>query len=206
MSSETVARHDVEANAGQERHALRLGFGVPRGKGFEDVDFAGDVEVVDAIAKAGVRYRFRRRRERTGDAEHRGNVLDRRINSLWIVKVKRASGKPERFGDGFDLIEISSGEDRTCALARRHPCDQLAGVAGRAVDQDSSAQTSPPPANKPRMPRRPTVVLQAQQSPRFRYARLHPPSRSPQGTPVLRHNWDSMGTGKAASRAPAGGS
>ena len=137
MRSQTVARHDVEADPGQERHALRLRFGVPRGEGFEDVDFAGDVEIVDAIAKAGVRHRFRRRRERPGDAEHRGNVLDRRINcSSWIAKMKRASRKPERFGDGFDLFEISSGEDRTCALAHRHSCDQLAGVAGRAVDQN----------------------------------------------------------------------
>ena len=90
MRGEAVARHDVEPHAGQERHALRLGFGVPRGEGLEDVDLAGDVEIVDAIAEADVRHRFRRRRERTGDGKPDGHVLDRRIDWVWIAKIEPA--------------------------------------------------------------------------------------------------------------------
>ena len=145
MGGKAVARHDVEAYAGQERNALRLGFGVPRGEGFEHVDFTGDVEVVDAIAKAGVRHRFRRRRERTGDAEHRRNVLDGGVDPAGIAKIKCACGEAERFGNGSDISGIASGQDRECALVDRNFRDQLAGVAGGAVDQDCSAQTDSPP-------------------------------------------------------------
>ena len=53
MCGKAVARHDIEADAGQECDALRLRFGVPRGESLEDVNFAGDVEVVNAIAETG---------------------------------------------------------------------------------------------------------------------------------------------------------
>ena len=104
MRGEAVARHDVEPDAGQERYVLRLRFSVPSGEGLEHIDFAGDVEVVDAIAEAGVSHRFRRRRERARDAKHDRDVLDLRINSVWIAKIERARHKPERFGDSLNLF------------------------------------------------------------------------------------------------------
>jgi hypothetical protein len=58
MCGKAVARHDVEADTGQECDTLRLRFGVPRGQSLENVNFAGDVEVVDAITKTGVCHRF----------------------------------------------------------------------------------------------------------------------------------------------------
>ena len=101
MRGEAVARHDVEADAGQERHASRLGFGVPRGEGLEDVDFPGDVEVVDAIAETGVGHRSRRRRKRTGDAEHDRNVLSAGVNAGRVGKIERPGGEPERLSDAL---------------------------------------------------------------------------------------------------------
>jgi hypothetical protein len=54
MCGKAVARHDVEADAGQEYNAARPSFVVPRGQGLENVNFAGNVEVLNAITKTGV--------------------------------------------------------------------------------------------------------------------------------------------------------
>jgi hypothetical protein len=70
---------------------------------------------VDAITKTGICHRFRRCREWPGDAKHDRNVLDRRINSAWIAKIECAKGKPERFGDCLDLVEIAPSQDRARA-------------------------------------------------------------------------------------------
>jgi hypothetical protein len=115
MCGKAVARHDVEADAWQQYNAPRPSFGVPRGKSLEDVNFAGDVEVVDAIPKAGVCHRFRRCREWPGDAEHDRNVLNARMNSAWIAEIERAKGKPERFGECLDLFEIAPSQDQARA-------------------------------------------------------------------------------------------
>ena len=84
-------------------------FGVPRGEGLEDVNFAGDVEVVNAVAETGVHYRARRRRKRTGAHEHRRNILERSINPGRVAKIKRPSFKVERLCDRIDFTEIASG-------------------------------------------------------------------------------------------------
>jgi hypothetical protein len=56
MCGKAVARHDVKADAWHQHNAARPSFGVPHGEGLEDVNFASDVEVVDAITKTGVRH------------------------------------------------------------------------------------------------------------------------------------------------------
>ena len=137
---QAVARHDIEADARQQRDASRLGFGVPCGEGLEDLDFPGDVEVVNAIAETGVRHGSRGRRKRTGDAEHDGDVLQSRVNAGRVGKIERPGGEPERLGHAFDLLEIASSQDRARACVARRLGDQLAGVAGRPVDQDGSVQ------------------------------------------------------------------
>ena len=55
MRGEAIARNDVEADAGQERHAGPLRLGVAGEQRLEHVDLAGDVEVMRA------RLRDRRR-------------------------------------------------------------------------------------------------------------------------------------------------
>ena len=115
MCGKAVARHDVEADAGQQYDAPRPSFGVPRGEGLEHVNFAGDVEVVDATTKTNVCHRFRRCREWPGDAKHDRNVLDPCINSAWIAKIEGAKGQPERFGDSLDFFEIAPSQDRARA-------------------------------------------------------------------------------------------
>jgi hypothetical protein len=158
MCGKAVARHDVEADAWQQYDAPRASFGVPRGEGLEHVNFAGDVEVVDAITKTGICHRFRRCREWPGDAKHDRNVLDRRINSAWIAKIECAKGKPERPCDRVDFCQIASRQDRACAVVRRHFRDQLPSVAGGAVDQDCPAQGEALLSARVRMPQRPAVV------------------------------------------------
>ena len=138
MRGKAVARDDIEADAGQQHHASRLGFGVARGEGLEDVDFPGDVEVMRAIAQTGVRHRSRGRRKRPGGAEHDGDILESRVNAGRVGKIERPGGEAERPGHAFDLLETASGQDRARACTARRLGDQLAGVAGRPVDQDGS--------------------------------------------------------------------
>jgi hypothetical protein len=103
MRRKAITRHDVEANAGQKRYPSRLGFGIPRGQGLEDLNFPGDVEVVNTIAETRVRYRPRRRGERTGDAEQHRNVLDRRINMGRVAQIKRPCRETKRLRERFDF-------------------------------------------------------------------------------------------------------
>src|SRR6516225_7045199 len=49
-----VGWHDVKADSGWQHNAACRSLGVPRGEGLEDVNFAGDVEVVNAIAETGI--------------------------------------------------------------------------------------------------------------------------------------------------------
>jgi hypothetical protein len=87
MRRKAIARHDVEAKAGQKRYPSRLGFGIPHGQDLEDVNFPGDVEVVNTIAKTRVRHRPRRRGERTGDAECAGRM--RRMGRCFLTSIWR---------------------------------------------------------------------------------------------------------------------
>ena len=57
MRCEAVARCNVEANSGEEHYASRLGFSVPRGESLKDVNFPGNVEVVNTITETGIRHR-----------------------------------------------------------------------------------------------------------------------------------------------------
>ena len=70
------------------------------------------------------------------------------VDPAGIANIERSCGEAKRFGDGFDLFETASGQDRVCAPSCRLFRDQLAGVAGRAVDQDCAAKTVGLPSNK----------------------------------------------------------
>jgi hypothetical protein len=135
-----IARHDIEADVGQESHPSRLGFGVTRRQRLEDLNFPGDVEVVNAIAETRISNRPRRGAERARGAKQHRNVLDCSINAGGLAKIKRAGRETKGICDGFDFVEIPSCQDGACAPANRRLRDQLAGVAGRPVDQDGSAQ------------------------------------------------------------------
>jgi len=106
MGHEAVARHHVEADAGQEHDLSRFRFGVPRGEGLENINFAGDVEVVNTVAETGIRYRARRRRKRTGDIEHHRNAFDRSIHPSAIAEIKRSRVEAERPCDRIDFCVI----------------------------------------------------------------------------------------------------
>jgi hypothetical protein len=57
MQRKTIARHHVEADPRQQRHTRRLRLVVAPGEGLEDVDLAGDVEVVGSGCEAGIGHR-----------------------------------------------------------------------------------------------------------------------------------------------------
>ena len=144
MGRKAVAGDDIEADAGQQRHAPRLRLSVPRRERLEDVDFPGDVEIVNAIAEAGVGKRPRGRRERAGDTERCANAVEPRIKASRVGEVERPGGEAKRSGDGLDPLEVASRQDRARPPVHRGPRDQPAGVAGRPVDQDSSAHVNEP--------------------------------------------------------------
>ncbi len=144
MRCKAIGRDDIETDARQQRHAPRPGFGVPRREGLEDVDLPGDVEVGDAVAEAGVGERSRGRRERTGDAERGADALEPCVDAGRVGEIERPGGQAERPGDPFDLFEIAPRQDRARAPVERGPGDQPAGVAGRPVNQDGSAQVTIP--------------------------------------------------------------
>ena len=60
MRGEAIARNDVEADAGHQRHAGALRLGVAREERLEHVDLAGDVEIMRAARETGVGHRPRR--------------------------------------------------------------------------------------------------------------------------------------------------
>ena len=131
MRCKAVAWRHVKADSGQQHNASCHSLGVPRGEGLEDVNFAGDVEIVNAIAETGIRHWPRRCRKRTGDAEHHGNVLDCGIKAGGVAKIKRPCFKAERPRDRIDFCEIAPGQDGARALVGRRFRDQLAGETGR---------------------------------------------------------------------------
>jgi hypothetical protein len=138
-------RKKVEMLFAHLKRILRLGrlrLRGPSGESLEDVNFAGDVEVVNPIALTGIHLWQRRRRKRTGDAEHDRNVLDCGIKTRGIAKIKRARFKAERPRDRVDFCEGAPGQNRACARVGGRFRDQLAGVPGRPVDEDGSVQAA----------------------------------------------------------------
>ena len=109
MRGEAVARHDVEANSGQQHHALPLGLGIAQRHRLKDVNFPRDVEIVNSVADTRSRHWPRRRGKRAGDTEYDRNVPERRIKDRGGAEIERASDQPKRFGDRFHLFDISSG-------------------------------------------------------------------------------------------------
>src|SRR5690606_36506195 len=77
---------DVEAHAREERDAASLGFGVARVDRLEDVDYAGDVEVVRARAQTRVDGGAARLLERAGREEERVDLAEGRVEGAVIFE------------------------------------------------------------------------------------------------------------------------
>ena len=138
MRGEAIARDDVEADAGQKRHAGPPRLGVAREQRLEYVDLPGDVEVVRARLETGVGHRPRRGGERPGGVEDDGHAFQRGGEPGPIGETEGPPGQAERFRDGLQPVGASAREHDACAFRVRLASDELSGVAGRAVEEDGS--------------------------------------------------------------------
>ncbi len=102
-------------------------------RGDEDVDLAGDVEVMRPAGEAGVEHRRARRRERTGAVQQDIDVAQRGRRSRRIIDIEASPREIELRPQGFDWRRPSSGQNRAKTLALGFPRDQAAGEAVGAV-------------------------------------------------------------------------
>jgi len=87
-------------------------------------------------------------RKRACDAEDDRHVLERSVKDRGGAKIERASDQPKRFGDRFDLFDISSGQDRAHPAFDRRLRDEFAGITGRSIDEDGSFHEALSPSSK----------------------------------------------------------
>jgi len=95
VRGEAVRRDDVEADAREQHHARGARFRIARGELLEDVDLAGDVEVVDPGAQARVGHRPERADERAGTVEDDRHALQAVVDRTGIVKSEGPMIEPE---------------------------------------------------------------------------------------------------------------
>src|SRR5204862_8079602 len=104
--SETVARDNVEPGPGQQHDVALPCFRVPSEDRFEDLDLAGDVEIMRARSEAGVHHRAAGRGERSGAVEDEPDVAQ-----VGTLERERPPGQSEFFGERADLRGVATGED-----------------------------------------------------------------------------------------------
>src|SRR5205814_9090932 len=109
-SGETVAGNDVESGSGQQHHAALPRFRIAGEDGFEDLDLAGDVQVMGPRGETRVDHRAAGRGERAGAVEDEADVAE-----VGPVERERAPGQSELVGDPAHLAGIAAGEDRLFA-------------------------------------------------------------------------------------------
>ena len=133
---DAVGRHDVETGGRAQHDACLPRRGIARMHGFEHVDFAGDVEVVAALAQACLDHRRRGGRERTRAVQRHGGALQRAIECAGIVERRDAIVTTQFPGEGGDGRFVASGQHRAESAANRFARDQFARVPRGAVDDE----------------------------------------------------------------------
>ena len=137
MQRQAIGRNDVEADAGQEHHAARLGRRVPGLKRLVDGNLAGEVEIVGVRAHAAFGEGLGGVFEWPRAVQHDGDVLQRAVDRGGIFEPEGAPLHPGPAGDPLQLGCVPPGDDRLPPEAGRLARDVLADVAGRAVDHES---------------------------------------------------------------------
>src|SRR5687768_10475796 len=90
VRSEAVARHDVEAGAGEDHDPGASRLVVARGALLEHVYLSGDIEVVRAIAEAPLDHRPRGMRERTRAVEDGIDPAQALVDGARVVEREHA--------------------------------------------------------------------------------------------------------------------
>ena len=101
-----------------------LGMGVR-----EDVDLAGDVQIVRAQLQAAVDHAGRGGREGPGTIEHQIHAVQAGLQRAHLIDGKGAPLQPERFRQRLDRAFASSTQNRSQTTLDRLTGDQLAAVA-----------------------------------------------------------------------------
>ena len=136
VGSEAIARHHIEAGGRQEDKAGRLRRRILRGERLQHRDLAGDVDVMRARGEAGLHHRPRRLRERAGRVAHRRHTCERGAQAVGIVEACDPHLQTEPGSKRPQRVRVAPRQDRMQALPDGLRGQELAGIAGGAVDQD----------------------------------------------------------------------
>ena len=143
MRGEAIARNDVEAHAGHQRHAGAFRLGVAREKRLEHVDLAGDVEIMRAARETPVGHRPRRGGERPGGVEDDRNTFQRGVEPRPILKIERPPVEVELFRDRLERFGVSARQDDARLPRARLARDEFSSKAGRAVEENGLRHFAP---------------------------------------------------------------
>src|SRR6185503_94924 len=109
---ETVGGHDVEAGAREERASTLARLGAAAEDGLEDLDLAGDVQVVLARHQASLDDRGAGGREGTRCEEHRRDALELPRDLIGRGEREDPPIEAEALSDGTHRLLATSREDR----------------------------------------------------------------------------------------------
>jgi hypothetical protein len=134
VCGQAVGGDHVEPDAGEERHARGGGVGAAPADPLEDRQLAGDVQVVGPGVDAGVDHRVGGLGEGAGAVEHRVDVAE---VIAGVGDRKRPGPEVVCGGDPAGLRGVAAGDDRVVPTVDRRLDHEAAGVAVRAVDEES---------------------------------------------------------------------
>ncbi len=130
---QAIGGNHVEADARADDDAGRVRLVAPVFGRKEDVDFAGDVDVMRPRRDARVEHWCKRSRERPGAVGDDGDSVERAARRRRVGEPEHARRQAELRGERGDP-RAAAREDRHETLAPRFACDELARVPGSAVD------------------------------------------------------------------------
>jgi hypothetical protein len=133
---DAIGGHHIEARGRAQHHAGPAGLFVLRMDGFEHVDFAGDVEVVAALAQARGHHRRGGRGKRPGTVQRDGGAVQRTIERGGVVQRSNPGFTAEIGGQRLDGSLVTPRQDRAQSAPGRFARDQLARVPRGAVDDE----------------------------------------------------------------------
>src|SRR5207342_3130540 len=135
LRGEAIAGHDVEADARRDHDARLLRARMLSVAVGEDVDLAGDVEIMSARGQAAFQHRCAGRGKRAGAMQHQIDAAQAFHHGTGEVEGELAPAQSQLVGQRAHGGFVAAGEDRLQAAPGGFGGDQAAGVAVGTVDQ-----------------------------------------------------------------------
>ena len=132
---DAVGRHDVEPDAGTEHDFRAMRLLVDAVRQLEDVDLAGDVEIVNVRGETALHHLPRCSGERSCAMQDRCHPVERTHQRSVVVESEHCARTTELGSELLDLLSGAAGEHGLHAAGDRLACDQFPGVAIGAVEQ-----------------------------------------------------------------------